>query len=64
MAGTKKKATEQEQKWLRAKQATDYFKVSRNTLNKIAIECDARKKMGAKVVIYDVERINRYLATM
>lgn len=47
--------------WLRAKAAMEYFQVSRNTLDKIARECDAVGKFGEKIVIYNVPKIERYI---
>lgn len=48
-------------KWMRAKAAMEYFKVGRNTLDKIARECSATSKFGDKIVLYDVQKIERYI---
>lgn len=56
-----RKKTENETKWLRAKAAMAYFNVSRNTLDKVARECDAIGRFGEKVVIYDVKKIEKYI---
>lgn len=52
---------ENKTKWLRAKAAMEYFQVSRNTLDKIARECDAVGRFGEKIVIYDVQKIEKYI---
>jgi hypothetical protein len=51
-------------KWLRAEPATKYFNMGRNVLDKVAINADAKKKVAPRVVLYDVERIERYLKTL
>lgn len=56
-----RKAQEQQSRWMRANDAMEYFHVCRNTLNKIARECDAVGKIGDKILIYDVQRIERYI---
>lgn len=57
-----RKTPEGQSKWMRAKAAMEYFHVSRNTLDKIARECDAVGRFGDKIVIYDVQRIERYIS--
>lgn len=56
-----RKKQEDGQKWMRAKAAMEYFQVSRNTLDKIARECDAVGRFGEKIVIYDVQKIEKYI---
>lgn len=56
-----RKTPEGQSKWLRTKAAMEYFHVSRNTLHKIARECDAIGRFGDKIVVYDVQKIERYI---
>jgi hypothetical protein len=51
-------------KWLRPEPATKYFNIGRNTLDRLAIQCDAKKKVGNRITLYDVERIERYIRTL
>lgn len=51
-------------KWARAKYAQEYFGICRNTLDKLAIECDARKKIGNRLNVYNLEQIERYISTL
>jgi hypothetical protein len=55
---------EEEYKWLRPVPATKYFNIGRNTLDKLAIDADAKKKVGNRITLYDVEKIERYLRTL
>lgn len=56
-----KKKQGNDQKWMRAKAAMEYFHVSRNVLDKVARECDAIGRFGEKIVIYDVQKIEKYI---
>lgn len=56
-----RKNAESQEKWMRAKAAMEYFHVCRNTLDKIAHECDAVGRIGDKIKIYDVQKIERYI---
>ncbi len=56
-----RKHASNEKKWMRAKEAMEYFHVSRNTLDKIARECSAVGRFGEKIVIYDVRKIEKYI---
>jgi hypothetical protein len=51
-------------KWLRPELATKYFNIGRTALDKLAIECDAKKKVGNRITLYDVEKLNRYIETL
>ncbi len=46
---------------MRANAAMEYFHVCWNTLDKIAHECDAVGRIGDKIKIYDVQKIERYI---
>ena len=50
-------------KWVRAKVAQEYFSICRNTLDKIATQCDAKKKIGDRLNVYNLEQIERYIST-
>ena len=50
-----------DQKWMRAKAAMEYFQVGRTVLDKIARECDAISRFGDKIVLYDVQKIEKYI---
>ena len=56
-----RKAPEAKSRWMRAKAATEYFHICRNTLDKIAHECDAVGRIGDKIKIYDIQKIERYI---
>jgi hypothetical protein len=51
-------------KWLRPDLATRYFSMGRSALDKLAIECDAKKKVGNRITLYDVEKLDRYIKTL
>lgn len=55
------KKAENKPQWLRAKAAMEYFQVGRNTLDRIARECDAVGKFGGKIVVYNVPKIEKYI---
>lgn len=55
------KKQENATQWMRAKAAMEYFHVSRNTLDRIAHECDAVGRFGEKIVIYNIPKIERYI---
>jgi hypothetical protein len=50
--------------WLRPIPATKYFNMGKQTIDRIAIQCDAKKKVCNKIVLYDVEKIEEYLRTL
>lgn len=56
-----RKTPESAEKWMRANAAMEYFHVCWNTLDKIAHECDAVGRIGDKIKIYDVQKIERYI---
>ncbi|MBO5144881.1 MAG: hypothetical protein J6C19_05030 [Lachnospiraceae bacterium] len=62
----KKQEQKQEIKprWLRVAAAMEYFGIGRNTLDRIAVECDAKRKVGGKIVLYDIQKLDRYISTM
>jgi hypothetical protein len=38
--------------------------MGRTALDKLAIQCDAKKKVGNRITLYDVEKMNRYIETL
>jgi hypothetical protein len=53
-----------EVKWLRPKQAQEYYSMGYKLLDRIARACDAKKKVDGKVILYDIQKIDRYLTTL
>jgi hypothetical protein len=51
-------------RWLRPKAAKGYYHMGQKAIDKIAVNCDAKKKVGDKIVLYDIQRIDRYLMTL
>jgi hypothetical protein len=56
--------TEKNIKWLRPKAASVYFNIGRGQLDKLATACNAKKKIGARTVLYEVEKIDTYLKSI
>jgi hypothetical protein len=55
------KENEQIIKWLRPEAASIYFSMGRNTIDRLAQACGAKKKVANRTVLYDVEKLNEYL---
>jgi hypothetical protein len=55
------KENEQIIKWLRPEAASIYFSMGRNTIDRLAQACGAKKKVANRTVLYDVEKLNDYL---
>jgi hypothetical protein len=59
-----KKIIDIEPRWLRIKAAEKYYSMGYKKIEKIANECDAKKKVDGKIVLYDIQKIDRYLTTL
>jgi hypothetical protein len=54
----------QQIRWLRPKTASTYFNMSRSTIDRLAVACDAKKKIASRTVLYDIEKLNAYLESI
>lgn len=51
----------EESPYRKAPEACAWFQVGRNQLDKLAVAAEAKIKISAKCVVYDIHKIEKYL---
>lgn len=51
----------EESPYRKAPEACSWFQIGRNQLNKLAEAADAKIKISARCVVYDIPKIEKYL---